>query len=411
VATYRDYAWISEEAWIQDAYCLTLISAIEPDDVLASLNAGRSRPVAMGADDALLEGDELAEEQHLSVTDHQVVAVADAGNGWTLMIQSNGYIGTTDSVMAPLSAGHEVVAHSHNVNGDNYFVWWRDGKRQVLFSPSNPASELEGAGSAHQGSADAVARIIELINEVGGIELHVPPDGRTEHHYIEGAFALAEQLTGVAVTPRLLVTASFTVAAVPLNPAMAGPDPAPEVPTPASVDEVPTWEQVVKLHTSSHKLPLHGTLIESDHDIQATRSVEFWRKHKRAWRIADEAGVRRIVGRRGENWFRVDGELTDDPGDRYTEGLHPMLLLEIFDNWTFGRHTAPTVPWVKGTPATVAGRPAWEFSVKDEYRNPSTIAFDAATGVAVRWARNSATYELTSLEVGIKLSDSLFEGP
>ena len=119
MATYSDYAWITEEAWIQDAYCLTLISALQPNEVLASLHAGRSRLVAMGADDALLEGDELAAEQHLSVTDHQVVAVADAGNGWTLMIQSNGYIGTTDSVMAPLIAGHEVVTHSQNVNGDN----------------------------------------------------------------------------------------------------------------------------------------------------------------------------------------------------------------------------------------------------------------------------------------------------
>ena len=411
MATYRDYAWISEEAWIQNAYCLTLISAIEPNDVLTNLHARRSRPVAVGVDDALLEADELAEDQQLSVTDHQVAAVAAAGNGWTLMIQSNGYIGTTDSVMAPLTAGHEVVAHSQTVNGDNQFAWWRDGKRQVLFSPSNPTWELTGAGTAHQGSAAAVARIMELINDVGGIELHKPPEGRTEHHHVEGAFALAEQLTGVTVTPRLLVTSSFTVAVVPLDPATAGHDPATDEPPDALVDEVPTWEQVVKLHRSSHKLALHGTLIEADLDIGATRSVEFWRKHKRAWRIADEAGVCRIVSRRGENWFRVDGELTDDPGDRYTEGLHPMLLLEIFDNWTFGRHTAPTVPWVKGTPVIVAGRHAWEFTVKDDYRNTSKIAFDAVTGVAVRWERNSATYELTTLEVGLKLPDSLFEGP
>ncbi|MBN0975105.1 MULTISPECIES: DUF6461 domain-containing protein [unclassified Gordonia (in: high G+C Gram-positive bacteria)] len=411
MATYRD-AWIREEAWIQNAYCITLISAIEPDQVLTSLHARQDRPVAVGADDAFYEGGDLAKDQQLSVTEHQVVAVANAGNGWSLMIQDNGYIGTTDSAMASLTANHEVVSQSQNINGDNYFVWWRDGVRQVLFSPSNPVWELVGEGAAYQGSAAGVARIVELINEVGGIELNgPPPEGRTNSHHVEGAFALAEQLTGVAVTPRLLVKASFTVAVVPVNAATAGHGPATDEPSRAQVDEVPTWEQVMKLHTSSHKLPIHGTLIESDHDIDATRTVEFWRKHKRAWRIADEAGVCRIVGRRGENWFRVDGELTDEPGSRHTEGLHPMLLLQILDNWTFGRHTAPTVPWEKGTPVTVASRPAWEFAVKDEHRNPSRIAFDAATGIAVRWQRDSTTYELTTLDADIKLPDDLFEGP
>lgn len=413
MGNFRDYLWVNEEAWIQNAYCVTLISAIEPDDVLASLRARRTRPVAVGADDAFFEGGQLAEEQQLSGTDQQVVAVAAAGNGWTLMIESNGYIGVTDSAMASLAAGHEIVAHFQNVNGDNHFVWWYDGVKQIYFSPSNPTWDLVGAGTAHQSSAEAVARITEMIKEVGGIELNdPPPEGRTDYRHVEGAFALAERLTGVAVTPHLLVFANFTVAVVPLNPANAGHDPATDEPPQALVvDEVPTWEQVVKLNNSSHRLTVHGTLVETDRDVRTTKSVEFWRKHKRAWRIADNAGVCRIVGRRGENWFRVDGKLTDEPGDRYTEVLHPMLLLDIFDNWTFGRHTAPILPWVKGAPVTVAGRPAWEFAVKDQHRNYSKAAFDAATGIAARWETNSLTYELTSLEVGITLADSLFEGP
>ena len=412
MGNFRDYLWINEEGWIQNAYCVTLISAIEPDDVLASLRARPTRPVAIGVDDALFEGGQLTEEQQLSGTDQQVVAVAAAGNGWTLMIESNGYIGITDLAMASLTPGHEIVSHSQNVNGDNYFVWWSDGVKQIYFNPANPTWDLVGAGTAHQSSSESVARITEMITDVGGIELNdPPPGGRTDFRHVEGAFALAERLTGVAVTPHLLVSAEFTVAVVPLNPADAGHDPAMDEPAQALVGEVPTWEQVVELHNSSHRLAVHGTLIETDHDVRSTKSVEFWRKHKRAWRIADAAGVRRIVGLRGQNWFRVDGDLTDEPGDRYTEGLHPMLLLEIFDNWTFGRHTAPMLPWVKGTPVTVADRPAWEFAVKDQHRNSSKVAFDAATGIAARWETNSLTYALTSLEVGITLPDSLFEVP
>lgn len=407
MATFEQYRWVKEEAWIQSAYCITLISAIGPDDVLASLKARRTRPVVRGAEEALFEGSELAEEQGLSGMDQQVVAVATAGDGWTLMIESNGYIGITDAAMASLTAGHEVVAHSQNVNGDNHFVWWYDGVKQVYFNPLTPAWDLVGPGAACQSSARAVARVTELIGDVGGIELDdPPPGGRVEYRHVEGAFALAERLTGVAVTPHLLVDSTFTVTVVPLNPADPGHDPAADEPPQPLVDDTPTWDQVVKLHEASHKLTVHGTLIETDHDVHSTRSVEFWRKHKRAWRIADDAGVRRIAGRRGQQWFRVDGQLTDEPGSRYTEGLHPMMLLEIFRTWS------PNIlQWAKGRPVRVAGRPAWEFDVTDTHRNPSKIAFDAETGIAARRETDSFTVELAHLETRIKLSDSLFEGP
>ena len=80
-----------------------------------------------------------------------------------------------------------------------------------------PDTELTGvlADRQHPSSRE---RIIDLIKEVGGINLSADPDPSAPNYSVPGAFALAERLTGVRVTPELLSQGRFTAAVVPLGP-------------------------------------------------------------------------------------------------------------------------------------------------------------------------------------------------
>ncbi|GAA3149307.1 hypothetical protein GCM10020255_028600 [Rhodococcus baikonurensis] len=60
----------------------------------------------------------------------------------------------------------------------------------------------------------------------------------------------------------------------------------------------------------------------------------------------------------------------------------------------------------------VNGRPAWEFAMPpDGLGLDSTAAFDAQTGIPLRWVDKSFTLELSDVETGIHVDDDFFTGP
>lgn len=116
--------------------------------------------------------------------------------------------------MARVVAGHDVVSHQQGLSSGR-FHWWSGGKLRTSFEPLIPYADLLGVLADRQ-PEEHRTRIIELIGQVGGIDLDEKP-GRTEFNHVPGSFALAESLTGVRVTPAMLTDLTFTVAVVPLD--------------------------------------------------------------------------------------------------------------------------------------------------------------------------------------------------
>lgn len=114
----------------------------------------------------------------------------------------------------PVIDEHEVVTHFSNINALSRFVWWRDGEQQASFEPMSPAWDLE---SARKSPTAESSTVLQLIPQVGGIDVEESEEPRTDFFHIEGCFALAERLTGIEVTKEMMMmmSADFTVALVP----------------------------------------------------------------------------------------------------------------------------------------------------------------------------------------------------
>lgn len=213
MSSYRDYLWVKSFGGFDD-YCLTVIGCSTPAGVLSDLGARRQRIVVQGLNNALFEGHHFGENHGVDGVDLQVAFLADIGDGWTMMVQMPGYIGTSDASMARVVAGHEAVSHQVGMSSGR-FQWWSGGDLRISFEPLIPYVDLLGVLADRQPEESRI-KVVELIREVGGIDLDEKP-GRTELNHVPGSFALAESLTGVRVTPAMLTDLTFTVAVVPLD--------------------------------------------------------------------------------------------------------------------------------------------------------------------------------------------------
>ncbi|MFF7563535.1 DUF6461 domain-containing protein [Streptomyces pseudovenezuelae] len=198
--TAADYGWLKERhQLLLDAYCLTLVRDLTPEELLRALGAeGRRRIVGVNA----LSGPS-SEASGLG----RFVGAAPV-DGWALMVEFNGYLGVTDELMRPLSRGRRVVSHFLNVNAVDRFRWYEDGDLRLGFQPLF-ADERYGS------------RPDELLAEMreSGFDLtERDEDGDYDDYYesLTGAsFALAHRLTGIRVTPELFATAGFLCGVVP----------------------------------------------------------------------------------------------------------------------------------------------------------------------------------------------------
>ena len=208
---FQDYLWVEDRSWLDTVgYCLALVEGSNALALLAALRASDDKVVRRGALTAFRDAYDLGEDHGVDGVDTQLVAAADLGGGWAMLLQAPGYIAISPEPMAPIVAEHDVVAH-----GSSRFVWWRDGQQRISFEPLLPVSDLTGVLADRQ-PADGRAEVIGMIGEVGGIDLDETP-GR-EFHHVAGSFALAERITGVTVDEAFLAAAEFVVAAVAYSP-------------------------------------------------------------------------------------------------------------------------------------------------------------------------------------------------
>ncbi|MCP9959633.1 DUF6461 domain-containing protein [Streptomyces sudanensis] len=197
-ATAADYRWLGDHCPdLIEAYCVTLVRAVSPDEALRRLRAradGRVTGIAALVGAAARAWRESGGDRHFL----GLCAV----DGWTLIVEPNGYLGSLHEAAAPLSRGTELVAHFRNVSAVDHFSRYADGEPRLLFEPLSPYAR-DGAGP---GGAAA------LMREVG---FGPREDAADPMAAAEAAFALAERLTGVRLTPELLDGAEFLTGSAP----------------------------------------------------------------------------------------------------------------------------------------------------------------------------------------------------
>ncbi|WTW95344.1 DUF6461 domain-containing protein [Streptomycetaceae bacterium NBC_01309] len=190
--TALDYVWFDEHyPDLAQAYCLTLVRGLTPEALLGRLGAAElCRVSGVGG---LYGPARAAWDVHHG--DRLFAGVTAVGE-WALMIEPNGYLGSLESVIQPLSQGTTVVSHFRNVNAVDHFYWFEDGELRLHFEPLF-SDQREGS------DADS------LMDEMRAAGFDLAEDGDLELN-TEAAFALAERLTGVRVTRELFDTAEFT---------------------------------------------------------------------------------------------------------------------------------------------------------------------------------------------------------
>ncbi|WP_329034271.1 DUF6461 domain-containing protein [Streptomyces sp. NBC_00178] len=195
-STAADYGWLEEQyPSLMEAYCVTLARGLTPDALLAALG------VATGERVTGVRAMEVPAYERFEDDGH-FVGVTAVGD-WSLMVEYNGFVGVTDALMLPISRGREVVSHFRNVNAVDHFCWFEDGTTRLHFEPL----------FAHQRDGSHPDGILTEM-EGAGFDMDETDECNFERH-TEAAFALAERLTGVRLTPEVLASAEFTCGRVP----------------------------------------------------------------------------------------------------------------------------------------------------------------------------------------------------
>lgn len=197
ITTAADYGWLEERyADLMEAYCVTLVRGLTADELLQRLGAepaGRYTGVA-----------ELADPAYEVGSPYRLFVGAATVGDWALMVEHNGYLGTVDEAMLPLSRGRTVVSHFRNVNAVDHFTWYVDGTVRLHFEP---------LFAHHRDGSHPDALLTEMRE--AGFDLRDADDCDTDGH-TEAAFALAHRLTGIRLTPELFDTAEFTCGIAPV---------------------------------------------------------------------------------------------------------------------------------------------------------------------------------------------------
>ncbi|MDX6742923.1 DUF6461 domain-containing protein [Actinocorallia sp. A-T 12471] len=213
-ASASGYAWYREyrHGLLTHGYCLAFVEGLSPAEYLARLAADAHENC--DGMDAYLERDMRFQDAQEDFGDQTLVgatAVRGSGGPWTLAVEINGLVGIDEQLMPPASRGTRIFAHYLNINALRCFYWWQDGEQRTAFE-----SPWQRYGSMPDGLLPAMARV--------GYDLSDPETAYDEPVKLgtPGLFALAEELTGVRVSPELLDTSVYTTGIV----TMPVPEPA-----------------------------------------------------------------------------------------------------------------------------------------------------------------------------------------
>ena len=191
-----DYMWFEEDfPDLAESYCVTLVHNVPPNELLSRLG-GQAEPEVTGIT-ALV--DTAYDLWGPSIT-RTYFGMTTLGP-WTLMIEPNGWHGVNEKKALPASAGTRWISHydNANANNDGSFLWAEDTELQLHF-------ELRDADCRSGTRADDLLDVIRRL----GFTFPEEPTETDDDLAVPAAFALAEHLTGIRVTPALLQDATYT---------------------------------------------------------------------------------------------------------------------------------------------------------------------------------------------------------
>ena len=201
-ASATDYLWFNERfPDLAEAYCFTLVHKLAPADALARLE-GQSEPPQTGAAAIVDAAFELMDR---SDNTRQFIAMTTVGD-WTLLIEPVGYVGVTADRALPASAGTRWVSHFVNINGFASFLWAEDTTERLTFEPGVPDYR----------DGTTPDELLEAMHH-SGFQFWAETSDTAEHLAAEAAFALAEHLTCVRITPELLQDTTFVCGSVQIR--------------------------------------------------------------------------------------------------------------------------------------------------------------------------------------------------
>ncbi|GAA1888049.1 DUF6461 domain-containing protein [Actinomadura bangladeshensis] len=199
-APAADYSWVSGSLLDSHlGYGITLVHGISPDEALDRLQADRQGSYT-GLPRLYRRNDDVQERLDYEYGDFQLVGAAPVtgtGGEWTLIVEFNVAVGFDHPFMTRISMGTRVVAHHLNSVGKGGFHWWRDGRLLTWFE------------WPHDRRGDTPDALNEAIGRTGV--------GATDYGTAEGYFILAQELTGVHLTPGLMEHARFAAGIVALT--------------------------------------------------------------------------------------------------------------------------------------------------------------------------------------------------
>ncbi|MER7246296.1 DUF6461 domain-containing protein [Kribbella sp. NPDC000426] len=197
----QDYGWFAGTP-LDYGYCVTLVRGLDCDEALRRIGGEQLERRA-----GLAAFSDFAQRNFpWAGRDDQRHAIGAVPlDGWTLLLEWNGFLGVTKRILEPLSAGTQVVSHHKNVDGEDRFCWMVDGVMRLSFEPFLADRR---SGTDPDGLIDVMAQV--------GYDLR-PLEERDPSMRTGATFALAEHLTGVRVTQESLDTAEYVCAKAPIR--------------------------------------------------------------------------------------------------------------------------------------------------------------------------------------------------
>jgi uncharacterized protein DUF6461 len=195
-AVAADYRWFAAERDLTKGFCFTWVHGLGPQQVLDRLRGTELERVTWGQ----LVG---SGDGQVAGADRFFFGVARVQD-WSLIVEDAGALGVTDALARPLSAGTRLVSHYRGSDGRGRFLLLADQEVELDFDPLEPNRR---AGSR----ARELAPILAAAGFGGVRGTDIAAGVATE-----AAFALAERITGIAMTLDLLTTKTYLLATVPL---------------------------------------------------------------------------------------------------------------------------------------------------------------------------------------------------
>ncbi|HLI69731.1 MAG TPA: DUF6461 domain-containing protein [Ktedonobacteraceae bacterium] len=162
-----------ELSWLEDyseAFCVTFARGLDEKEMLRRFGADLSMA------QVIREGDWKSLDELRLFGD---VVQAGQSDGWAFIYECNGYAGTLEEILRPISAGTVVVSVFRNVNAHTCFCYAEDGTIIANFDPLIPPFD------------DPSPQVQKLLRQAG-ITPESVEDEEEDYDFVGAMFALAQ---------------------------------------------------------------------------------------------------------------------------------------------------------------------------------------------------------------------------